>query len=435
MDQKNRHVIVLSVDAMVYEDLELLSRLSAFQGIWGKTARVNRVKSIYPSVTYPCHTTMQTGLFPDKHGIINNEQPIMCEKNSLWQHERSLIKGKTIFDWAKEAGLTTAAVFWPVTGNDPSIDYLINEYWPQTKEETTLECFRNSGSSPEVIEKIVKPHMAVLENHHRQHPYCDYFIMGCACSMIREFKPNLLMIHPANVDAYRHQTGLFTEKVNQALYETNGWFFELMKACEDAGILESTDFFIVSDHGQMNVNRCIAVNVKLAEAGLIEVNEDGSIRDWTAFSKGCGMSAQVYLKNPGDRAAWEKTKAVLDALCKEEVYGISRVYTTEEAQAEEHLSGDFAFVLETDNMTTFSNEWQRPLVRALDNQNYRYGRATHGFLPHKGPQPTLFAFGPHIREGIVLENALLVDEAPTFAGALGIDMTGTDGRCLKELLR
>ena len=39
-----RHVIVVSVDAMVYEDLEILSRLSAFRDLWPRMARVNRVR-------------------------------------------------------------------------------------------------------------------------------------------------------------------------------------------------------------------------------------------------------------------------------------------------------------------------------------------------------------------------------------------------------
>ena len=432
---KQRHVIVVSVDAMVYEDIELLSGMSAFRDRWPQTARVNRVKSIYPTITYPCHTTMQTGLYPEKHGIVNNERPIMCERSSLWQHERSLIHGKSIFDWAKEQGLTTAAVFWPVTGHDPSIDYLVNEYWPQTPEETTRECFINSGSSPEVMEKIVDPNLHFVENRNRKHPYADAFVMACASAIVREFKPNLLMVHPANVDGYRHETGLFTDKVTQGLYETNLWFEDLIKACDDAGILEDTDFFVVSDHGQMNVRRCIAPNVKLAEAGLIDVDENGEIRDWKSFCKSGGLSSLVYLKNPESREDYEETKKLLDALCGEEVYGISRVYTREEAAREEHLDGEFAFVLETDNYTTFANDWTRPLVRELNNQNYRLGRATHGYLPHKGPQPTLFAFGPHIRAGAVLENARLVDEAPTFAKALGIEMTGTDGRCLTELLK
>lgn len=429
------HVVVVSVDAMVYEDVATLSGLSAFRERWPQMARVNRVRSVYPTITYPCHTTMQTGLYPDRHGILNNEAPVMCEKSSRWQHMRDRIHGKTIFDYARERGLRTASVFWPVSGNDPSIDYLVDEYWPQSPEESTRDCFIHSGSSPEVMEKVVDPNLPLLENRNRQHPWCDAFVMGCACSMLREFRPNLLMVHPANVDAYRHETGLFTDKVTQALYETNLWFEQLFKAADDAGILDETDFFIVSDHGQMNIRRCVALNVKLAEAGLIDVDENGDIRDWRAFCKSGGLSALVYLKNPENEIDYAETEALLRRLCDEEVYGISRVFTKAEAEKEQRLSGPFSFVVETDGYTSFSNDWIRPLVKPLDNQNYRFGRASHGHLPEKGPQPTLFAFGPHVQPGVVLENAHLVDEAPTFARILGIRMENIDGCCLDEILK
>lgn len=429
---KDRHVVVVSVDAMVYEDLEILSKLYAFESVWDKTARVDKVKSIYPTITYPCHSTMMTGVYPETHGIVNNERPEVCVKSSLWQHERSLVKAKSVFDYAKEAGLTTAAVFWPVTGNDPSIDYLVNEYWPQ-HGESSEQCFRDSGSSDEVMEKVVLPNLKLVDGYHRRHPWCDAFVMACAADMLRQFRPNLLMVHPANVDAYRHETGLFTAKVEAGLHETNLWIAQLMKAADDTGILENTDFFIVSDHGQMNIRRCIALNALLAENGLIDVDESGEIRDWSAFAKSGGLSALVYLKNPGDADARERTARVLQKLKDEEAYGIGEIFTEQEARKKHHLGGDFAFVVETDGFTTFANEWTRPLVRRLDNRNYRFGRATHGHLPEKGPQPTLIACGPHIRPGVVLKNAELVDEAPTFAHALGLTMENTDGRVLKEL--
>ena len=89
---KDRHVVVVSVDAMVYEDLETLSKLYAFESIWNQTARVARVKSVYPTITYPCHSTMMTGVYPDMHGIINNETLGLCQKSTPWQHERDLVK-------------------------------------------------------------------------------------------------------------------------------------------------------------------------------------------------------------------------------------------------------------------------------------------------------------------------------------------------------
>lgn len=430
---RDRHVVVVSVDAMVYEDLALFSKLYAMEQVWDKTARVNRVRSIYPTITYPCHCTMMTGMYPDKHGVVNNEQPVMCAENSYWQHMRESVKTATIFDAAKKNGMTTAAVFWPVTGNDPSIDYLIDEYWPQNGE-TTKQAFLDSGSSAEVVEKIIIPNIQLLENKHRQHPLADAFVMRCAADILREFKPNLLMIHPANVDAARHQSGLFSPLVDSALYDTNLWLYELFQAAKDAGIYEQTDFFIVSDHGQMEIRRSIALNALLAEYGLIHVSEAGKITEWTAFAKSGGLSALVYLKDPEDVRARIKTEEVLRILRDGGLCGISDILTEEQARKRYHLGGEFAFVVETDGWTSFSNSWTKPVVRALDNRDFRYGRATHGHQPEKGLQPTLIAFGPHIKSGTVLESANLVDEAPTFARVLGVTMENTDGQSLDELL-
>lgn len=431
----SRHVIVISEDALVYEDLETLKTLPNFSRIWERTARVDRVLSVYPTITYPCHVTMMTGVYPDRHGVVNNEQAIMGMAKAPWHHYRSAVKAPTIFDYAKAKGLTTAAVFWPVTGGDPAIDYLVDEIWPQSPQETVRECFVNSGSSPEVMAKVVEPNLHMIENRCRVHPHCDAFMHACACAIIRQFAPNLLMLHPANIDAYRHQTGVFSTRVTQGLYEIDMWFGDILNACEDAGILDETDFFIVSDHGQLGISRTISPNVILAEHGLIDVAADGSVAGWRAFAKSAALSAHVYLRDPDDREVYERTYAVLNWMQAQEVYGISRVFTRGEVQSAHRLSGDFSFVLETDGYTSFTNEWQRPLVRRLDASDYRFGRATHGHLPEKGPQPTLFAFGPHIQAGAVLARARLVDEPLTFARVLGLDMPDTDGRALEALLR
>ena len=429
-----RHVVVVSVDALVYEDLETLSKLYALAPRWDKMARVDRVRSIYPTITYPCHSTMMTGVYPDRHHIVNNEAPILGVEHCLWQHFRSSVKAPSIFDAAKKAGLTTAAVFWPVTGKDPAIDYLVDEYWPQHGEDS-VTAFRDSGSSEEVIKKIVKPNLKYLEGKHRMHPYADAFVMGCAADMLRNFQPDLLMVHPANVDSARHASGLFTSAVTNALYDTNLWLEELFKAAEDAGIYEDTNFFIVSDHGQIEIRRSVALNALLAEEGLLDVAPDGTLKDWTAFAKSGGTSALVYLKDPADQVAWNKTKIALEKLRDSEVCGIGEILTEAEARERYHLGGDFAFVIETDGWTSFSTSWLKPVQKPLDNSDYRFGRATHGHEPEKGPQPTLMAFGPDIQPGAHLETARLVDEAPTFAHALGLTMPDTDGHCLTELFR
>ena len=430
----DKYVIVISEDAMVYDDLEVLKTLPNFASIWDKTACVKHTRSVYPTVTYPAHVSMATGVYPARHGVTNNEHPILLEARSKWIHFRNWIKMPTIFDYAKAAGASTAAVFWPVTGCDPSIDYLVDEYWPQSENETVSECFVNSGSSGETMRKVVEPNLYLWEG--RTHPAVDKFISACACTIVREFKPNLLMMHLGNIDDYRHKTGVFSSKVTYGLYEIDMWFGDIIKAVKDAGIYDKTDFFILGDHGQINITRSIAPNVLLAENGLIQVDSGSGIAtDYQAFCKSAGLSAHVYLKEPDDAEAYEKTYMLLRHLRDEGIYGISRVYTAEEALHEEGLAGGFSFVLETDGYSAFSNEWVRPIVRTLDVADYRFGNATHGYQPDKGPQPTMFAFGPNIRQGAVLDKSSIVDLPLTIARILGFDMPDTDGKPLDELLR
>ena len=426
-----RHVIVISEDAMVYEDTETLKRLPNFGSIWDRAARVNRVRSIYPTITYPCHVSMMTGVYPDRHGVVNNEQTILCETSTPWEFYARAVKVPTLFDKAHEAGMTTACVFWPVCANSPSIDYLLAEYWPQ-HGETVEESYREAGASPEVM-RIVERYKNL--NVPRHHPEADSFINACAADIIREFKPQLLMLHPANIDSYRHSTGLFTDRVTHGLHEADMWLGEIMRACRDAGIYDDTDFFIVSDHGQLNINRSVSPNAVFARHGLIDVGADGRITGWRAFCKSAALSGQVYLSDPDDAALLHEVYALLCDMCRAGIYGISRVYTKEEVEREERLSGGFSFVIETDGFTSFTNNWVEPYVRTLDTSDYRFGRATHGHQPDKGPQPTLIAFGPDIRPGAVVERASIVDEPVTVARVLGLDLGDTDGKVIEGILK
>ena len=83
----------------------------------------------------------------------------------------------------------------------------------------------------------------------------------------------------------------------------------------------------------------------------------------------------------------------------------------------------------------FSTDWNRPAVRPFDRNDFRYGHATHGYLPEKGPQPTFMAVGPSFRENVWLDSAAMIDEAPTFAALLGVPLPAADGKILQELLR
>ena len=125
-----KKLVVISLDSLVYEDLEYLKNKPTFRMLLEGGSMVKRVKSVYPSITYVCHTTMATGCYPDKHGIVNNNY-IVYEADPPWIFDHSRVKCADILDAAHAAGLTTASVGWPVSGNHKSVDFLVNECWPE----------------------------------------------------------------------------------------------------------------------------------------------------------------------------------------------------------------------------------------------------------------------------------------------------------------
>lgn len=431
--KKRSKAIVFSADALVYDDIQYLLNKPRFKELYESGSAVKTMRTIYPTVTYPAHTTMSTGVYPDKHGIVNNFLFVPGQATSLpWEWFADSIKTPDMFTAMKKAGLSTASVFWPVTGNHKYIDYLIAEYWPQSDKDTIHDCFTRAGTSEELYSVAIEPFVKNVKI--RKHPETDELIIKASCSIIENYKPDFLALHTGDVDSYRHKSGVFSPMVTKGVDDTERFLYELIEATKRAGVFEQTNFFLISDHGQMDIVRSVKLNVIFAENNLIKV-ENGVVTDWDVWCHSAGMSAQIILKDPNNKEIYDKTYALLNRLCEDGVYGISKVYTTAEAKVEEHLDGPFSFVVETDGYTTFADDFTRPLVKQLDFSDYRYGKATHGYHPEKGPQPIFFAFGPDIKKGVVLERRPTVDEAPTYAKILGAEMPWADGSPIDEIIK
>lgn len=428
----DRHLIVVSVDAMVFEDLAYAQTLPNMGKLLRDGAVVQKVRTIYPSLTHPVHAALMSGCTAGKTGITSNELFAPGKLQKIWYNRLDQMGCDTIFHAAHRAGLTTAACRWPVTaGGFDVIDYLVPEVMEyETKETPDLEELYRKVCTPCLMEQIIKPRLSLLNG--ARHPYYDIFSIECACDIIRQYKPNLLMTHPGNVDAARHQNGLFGEAVHRALDEADQWIGQLMQAANDAGIGDSTTFAVISDHGHLEIKRSIALNVFLRDCGLLQVDEKGRLLDWRAYAHSTGLSAQIFVKGKPDEPVVE---AVLKEMCTEGIYGISEVLNREEAKRRYGLYGAFAFAVETDGFTSFRDDWNRPAVRPLDILDYRFGRSTHGHMPEKGPQPPMLLCGPAIRPGIVVETGSVLDEAPTFAAILGISLPEAEGKPILELLQ
>lgn len=414
-----QRIIVVSMDALIYEDLEYLSGKPHFARLMKNAAMVRRMKSIYPTLTYPCHATMATGCYPDKHGIINNTHMVPGEVESDWLWYHDAYQVKDILDAAHEKGLTTAAIGWPSMGRHPNADWIVGEI-ARTRAKTEEEFRRDyllTGTTPELWEQVGAPNI-----HWRtENKIVGRFNASACADIIRRFRPDVTLLHLAAPDSNRHKYGVFSEHIYEALDECELMLSWLMDAIRDAGLEDCTNLVITADHGQLDTVKTVHPNVLLREKGYIDADEEGNVVDWRAWSHSAGMCTEVYVKNPADEAA------VYDLLKTQEGTGCACVYTREET-ARWGFDGPFAFVMETDGQIHYGNNWQGEYLICHDV------KGGHGHHPDKGPRPPVVAAGPAFRAGAVLDDAELTDGAPTWAKVMGLELPDAQGRALDELL-
>ena len=101
MNCKNKHLIVVSVDALVFEDLEYAKELPTFGKILRDGALIEKVRTIYPSLTHPVHATMLTGAPAGITGINSNEQFEPGNLSAPWYNFLDEIQCDTILHAAK----------------------------------------------------------------------------------------------------------------------------------------------------------------------------------------------------------------------------------------------------------------------------------------------------------------------------------------------
>ena len=437
-----KRLLVFSVDALVREDVDKLMQMPNFGSVMQNSCQINHVRTIYPSITYPAHTSISTGCYPSRHGIVSNFEFTTTDKEQSWVWDHKHVKVEDLFTIAKRAGFSTGAVFWPVTGNHPDIDYLLNEYWMPYANDTLEMAFRRQGSTEEVINIARKNEYLLPESHYKTgrtnfmvQPYIDNFLIACACDIIEQYAPEIMFVHDGIMDGTRHKYGVFNSETDKAIEFVGKQFGLLLDALKKAGVYEATNIAVISDHGQMDVKRIIKPNVYLRDHGFITTDDTGNVTDWKAFCLSDAMSDLVHLKDPSDRKTYAAVHALLKDMAHEGIYGFHEVLTAEEVDQREHLNGDFSFVLESDGFTSFSDGCTRPAVKPFDSTDYRFGRATHGYNPDLGPQPVFNAVGPDFNDDVVIERRPIVDEAPTFAKLLGLEIPCAQGTAVDEFLR
>ncbi|KTD87874.1 alkaline phosphatase family protein [Paenibacillus etheri] len=422
---KAKHLIVISYDAFSEDQWEMASRLPNLSKLIKSGAHSNKLKSVYPTLTYVVHTTIATGVYPDKHGVHHNNpfQPFVREKEQSWFWFRNAIKVPTIYDAAREHNMSTAGILWPVSGKS-SIQYNIPEIRAIKQENQALKVLK-SGSPLYCIE------MELKYGRNRkgiEQPYLDDFTTKCAIETIKRKKPNLLMMHLIDLDDAKHVYGTDSDEVKRVIARMDKRLGDIMQAVDEAGIKDDTVFLVLGDHGQFNVRYKVHLNNLLQEKGLI-YEENGQMQ-WRAYFQCGGGAAYLHIKQ-GDEEAERLALAVIRDDMKDEASGIEELYAREELD-HLHVSQSTKYMLEAKRGYCFDESMDEPTIVDLDKRGIKY--ATHGYSPDKEDyRCNLVISGTNVKSDFPIGDLKMVDIAPTMAKILGIDFNPCDGRPLDEI--
>lgn len=425
-----KRVMVVSFDAVGRSDLAFLKTLPNFKHFFEGAAFCPHVNSVYPSLTYPAHTSIVTGKMPKNHGVVNNTKLQPKRERPDWIYQRKYIRGTTLYDEAKKKGMRTAALLWPVVGKS-RIRYAVPEIMVTRKWQNQI--LANAANGPIRYQLEINKKFGHLRDGIRQ-PALDDFIQASALHTIRKYRPELFFLHLTDVDTNRHIYGVHHEKVTAALMRHDTRLGEIMTALSEMGDMEETCVVILGDHYQKDVKRIAYLNYALKEAGLIGTR-DGRITDWQAIAKSCDGSCYIYLKE-GARAEKElqaKVRKLMDDLAGRADFGIAQIFTGEEAAM---LGADPACFLmaEARDGWVFLDDWEQE-SKDIRDEKVHATRGTHGYLPRGEEYQTFFAAkGCGIKPGVVEREIALWDEGVTLAALMGLDLGDADGHVIEEIL-
>ncbi|NLF27451.1 MAG: alkaline phosphatase family protein [Clostridiales bacterium] len=429
-------LFVFMIDALCESDVGTMRALPNFWSILDRGALVEEVLPVYPSFTYPCHTSIMTGCYPDRHGIPHNEMVKAGAHPVPWYTKRAYVKEKLFVEYAKDAGYSTCLINWPVSAG-ADVDWNLPMVIPMMYRGDDPLQFYEGCATGELLDRYFWKYGHMLRGLNREiHGSLDSFTSAVAPDILRDCgQPDVMFVKMCDLDTIRHKLGVDTEPAREQLKKHDCELGVLMESIRRFGDFENTNFVVMGDHGQTDVKRVLNFNRVLQNAGLLELDADGRLRRFDAYCHSVGISGWIELRDPADEKLRERVYRVLLDARDGGGYDLQHIFTKEEAREIHRLAGPFDFVIECDPPMSFGFTPSEPLFRDAAPGDYKTAMAGHGGLPALSHRTTFFAAGPNVRPGAVVRRACLVDEAPTMAKMLGFSMPGVDGRVLEEILR
>jgi predicted AlkP superfamily pyrophosphatase or phosphodiesterase len=377
-EQLAKHYVVLvSIDGFRYDYAKLYGATHLEAMAKDGASVPDGMLPSYPSLTFPNHYTLVTGLYPEHHGIVANSfyDPARKERYAYTDlktvTDGSWYRGEPLWSLAEKQGMRAACFFWPaseaeIAGKRPSY-YL--KYDDKVPDEERVD---------QVVDWLKLP---------------------------AEKRPHFITLYFAEVDHAGHEYGPDAPETRAAARRVDG---EIGTLRSKLGKLHlPIDLVVVSDHGM--------------------AAEQGGWIDLDQYADFTGVETVGALMYPDTDEAAAKIYAKLRIQSdKFKVYRRSKMPNELDYTGEPRI-GD-PVVVATGPYAIRVHGPADPAKSGPPNDNLP-NKGVHGYDPRIVPEmrAIFYAEGPDIRKGVVLKPFENVNVYPFLAEILGLDAPATDG--------
>jgi alkaline phosphatase D len=222
--QQQHYVVLVSLDGFRWDyaardHAEHLLALGK-KGAWAPEG----MRPSYPSVTFPNHITLVTGLYPEHHGIVANEFYDPARKAAYAMRDKNAVtdgswySGTPLWSLAESQGMHAAVLLWP--GSEAEIAGFRPTWYAKWDSDT--------ANSPAALQARVDNVVSLLNL-----PPAD--------------RPHFIAIYYPEPDHEGHESGPDSAATRKTVLKMDAEIGKLKAALDKTGLL--VDLVVVSDHG------------------------------------------------------------------------------------------------------------------------------------------------------------------------------------------
>ena len=370
------YLILLSIDGFRWDYLDKYPA-PAIEQLASTGVKATALLPVFPTLTFPNHYSLATGLYPANHGIVANNFPGTDRNDWYAYKDRSTVQdgrwygGEPIWVAAEKHGMVSAAYFF--VGTEAPVGGIAPTHWFGFDREVPGE-----RRVDQVLAWLAEP---------------------------PDTRPHMITLYFEEVDEASHRYGPGTAESIQAIANVDRHVGRLTAGIDALAIGDQVTVVIVSDHGQSSYRQDVEPLIldEVVELDDFAVVDGGSYAFLFALQDDSARLSEV---RDAINQSWENGRALL----------------REELPDSFHAGGDSRFP----EIVVLADP-QFGVIGSAD-RHYIMTRGDHGWSPEFPDMHGIFiAAGPRLPQGEIIDPLSVVDVYPLLREILELPQIDVDG--------